>query len=182
MLLAPVAGAPWRTPAGSNASSVTRLANVAEVQKFTAVTKQEMPDSRYKSMHSNPPPKCLTDRQRSKQNFILWASHWFLPTSMQIQLPCSSVVLQGTRRLETRVAAVPSLKPELVIHTKPASCGFSNFLRVCLRHVRHVKERTGAAEALPGRQSRQILLVTVIPVCLTAVLYAKSRSVAQLNV
>lgn len=51
---------------------------------------------------------------------------------MQYQLPSSSVVQQGTLRLDTKVAAPPSLNPELVTNTNPASCGFANFFRVCL--------------------------------------------------
>ena len=60
------------------------------------------------------------------------STYWFRPTSIQIQLPSSSVVEQATLLRDTRVAAVPSLNPELEMNTRPASCGFSNFFRVCL--------------------------------------------------
>lgn len=59
---------------------------------------------------------------------------------MHTQLPSSSVVQHGTLRRDTRVAAPPSLKPELVMYTRPASCGFSNFFRVCLQGASTIVE------------------------------------------
>lgn len=72
-------------------------------------------------------------------------THWLLPTSMQIQLPSSSVVEHATLLRDTRVAAAPSLKPELVMNTRPASWGFSNFFRVCLGGGGVVENEGGGA-------------------------------------